>query len=155
MKSKWIDHISKIMSKCHDIFTENFTIIFSNAGKTVNVLEFEFDKFWKTIFWRLHRCNIYIITTIALDFKQLYIFYIFFPIKWIYLSERTPYLTQTFNYSSQKQLHISKSVCVVFHWKQMLKVFVNCKFLQKSTTYKRNHLLYIKSLVFWKIYKLS
>ena len=86
---------------------------FSNAGKTVNVPEFEFDKFWKTIFWRSRKCNIYIVTTSALDFKQLYIFYIFFPIKWIYLSERIPYLAQTFNCSSQKQLHISKSVCVV------------------------------------------
>ena len=33
MKNKRIDHVSKIMSKHHDIFTENFTMIFSNAGK--------------------------------------------------------------------------------------------------------------------------
>ena len=45
MKNKRIDHISKIMSKFHDIFTENFTIFFSNAEKTVNVHDFEFDKF--------------------------------------------------------------------------------------------------------------
>ena len=45
MKNKLIGHISKIMSKSHDIFTVNFTIFFSNAGKTVNVPEFEFDKF--------------------------------------------------------------------------------------------------------------
>ena len=45
MQYKQIHHISKIMLKCHDIFTENFTIYFSNAGKTVNVPEFEFDKF--------------------------------------------------------------------------------------------------------------
>ena len=44
MKTKRIDHISKIMSKRHDIFTENFTILSSNAGKTLNVPEFEFDK---------------------------------------------------------------------------------------------------------------
>ena len=37
MKNKRIDHISKILSKRYDIFTENFTIFFSNAGKTVNV----------------------------------------------------------------------------------------------------------------------
>ena len=69
------------MSKRHDIFTENFTIFFSNAGKTVNVPEFELDKFQKTIFWGSRKCNIYIVTTSALDFKQLYMFYIFFPIK--------------------------------------------------------------------------
>ena len=45
MKNKRIDHISKIMSKRHDIFTEIFTILFPNAGKTVNVPEFKFDKF--------------------------------------------------------------------------------------------------------------
>ena len=45
MKNKRIDHISKIMSKRHYIFTENFTIFFSNAGKTTNFPEFEFDKF--------------------------------------------------------------------------------------------------------------
>ena len=33
------------MLKRHDTFTENFTIFFSNAGKTVNVPELEFDKF--------------------------------------------------------------------------------------------------------------
>ena len=44
MNSKQFDHVSIIMSKRHDIFTENFTIFFSNAGKTVNVPEFEFDK---------------------------------------------------------------------------------------------------------------
>ena len=38
------------MSKRHGIFTEKFTIFFSNAGKTVNVPEFESDKFYKTIF---------------------------------------------------------------------------------------------------------
>ena len=45
MNNKLIDHISKIISKRHGIFTENFTISFSNAGKTGNVREFEFDKF--------------------------------------------------------------------------------------------------------------
>ena len=44
MKNKRIDSIRKIMSKLHDIFTENFTIFSSNTGKTVNVSEFEFDK---------------------------------------------------------------------------------------------------------------
>ena len=45
MKSKQIDPISKFMSKSHGIFNKNFTISFSNPGKTGNVPEFEFDKF--------------------------------------------------------------------------------------------------------------
>ena len=32
------------MSKSHGIFTKNFTIFFSKAGKTENVPEFEFEK---------------------------------------------------------------------------------------------------------------
>ena len=45
MKNKRTDHISKIMSKRQGIFTENFTIFYSNAEKTANVPEFEFNKF--------------------------------------------------------------------------------------------------------------
>ena len=45
MKNKRNDLISKIMSKSHGIFTENFTISFPNAGKVGNVPKFEFDKF--------------------------------------------------------------------------------------------------------------
>ena len=45
MKSKQTDHISEIILKRHCVFTENFTIFFSNAGKTGNVQEFKFDKF--------------------------------------------------------------------------------------------------------------
>ena len=39
-----MDHISNIMSKRYDVFTENVIVIVSNAGKTGNVQEFEFDK---------------------------------------------------------------------------------------------------------------
>ena len=39
MKNKRIDLIR------HDIFTQNYTIFFSNAGKTGKVTEFEFSKF--------------------------------------------------------------------------------------------------------------
>ena len=102
---KQIDHISKIMSKSHGIFTENFTVFwgfFSNGGETRSVLETEFDKFYKKIFLKWYKCNIYIVTTSALNFKNLYIFYIFYPIKRIYLSDRIRYLVQTFNFSSQK-----------------------------------------------------
>ena len=45
MKNKQIDHKSKVMSKRHGIFTKNFKISLSNAGKTINGPEFEFDKF--------------------------------------------------------------------------------------------------------------
>ena len=45
MKNKQIDHISKIMSKRHDIFTKNFIIFFSNAGKAVKAPEPAFYKF--------------------------------------------------------------------------------------------------------------
>ena len=37
MKNKRIDHISKIMSKRHGSFTENFTIFFIKTGKTENM----------------------------------------------------------------------------------------------------------------------
>ena len=45
MKNKRIDHINKIVTKIHNIFAENYTIFFSNVGKTENVLKFEFNKF--------------------------------------------------------------------------------------------------------------
>ena len=52
MRNKRIDHISKIMSKRHGISIENFTISFSNVGKTENVPKFEFNKLQKIISWR-------------------------------------------------------------------------------------------------------
>ena len=61
------------------------------------------------------------------DFKQAYKFCKFYPIKQTCFIARIPYLAYTFNYSGQTQLHISKSVCAVFHWNQTLKVFVNCR----------------------------
>ena len=74
---------------------------------------------------RWYKCNIYIVKTSALDFKQLHIVCKFCPIKRIFLSERIPYLAQIFDCSSQTYLHISKSMYVVFHWKQIIEVFVN------------------------------
>ena len=44
MKNKRNDNMSNIMPKRHSIFTENFTIFFSNAGKIRNVPQIEFDK---------------------------------------------------------------------------------------------------------------
>ena len=49
----------------------------------------------------IYKCNIYIVTTSALYFKQLYMFYKLDPIiKRIYLFEKIPYLPHTFNCSS-------------------------------------------------------
>ena len=45
MRNKSIDLISNIMSKRHGTFTETFTILFLDAGKTGNVPEFKFDIF--------------------------------------------------------------------------------------------------------------
>ena len=62
-------------------------LFFSNAGVTGNLPEFEFDEFWRTIFWKWYKCNICIVTTSALDWKQLTIFYKFCPIKQINVSK--------------------------------------------------------------------
>ena len=43
MQNKQTDLISNIIPKRHGIFTENFTISFSNTGKAGNVPEFKFD----------------------------------------------------------------------------------------------------------------
>ena len=45
MQNKLIDHTSNTISKRHGIFAKNFTISFSNAAKTENVPEFEFERF--------------------------------------------------------------------------------------------------------------
>ena len=45
MKNKSIDLLSNIISRLHGIFHENFTIFFSNAGETGNVVELKFDIF--------------------------------------------------------------------------------------------------------------
>ena len=45
MKYKSIDPRRNIMSKRRGIFTENFTIFFTNAAKIANVSEFKFDIF--------------------------------------------------------------------------------------------------------------
>ena len=87
-----------IMSECHDNFTENFTVLFSNAGKIGNVPGFECDNFSETIFWRQCKCNIYIVAASALDFKQLNIFYKFYLIKRIFSSERITYSAETSKY---------------------------------------------------------
>ena len=68
------------MSKRHVAFTENFTIFSSNAGKTDNMLEFVFERFW-IIFGRLYTCNIYVIATRVSEFTQLYICYKFYSKK--------------------------------------------------------------------------
>ena len=51
-ENKRIDLVRSIISKYHGIFTENFIIFFSNAGKTGNMSQFDFEIFKKTIFER-------------------------------------------------------------------------------------------------------
>ena len=68
------------------IFTKNYTIFFSNEGKTENGNNFRFDKFY--VFLRWYKYNIYIVTTSSLDFIQLYIIYKVYLIKRIFLSKR-------------------------------------------------------------------
>ena len=101
MKNKIIDVISDIVSKRQRNFTENFTVYILNTGKIGKVPEFKFDKFLEDHFLRWYKCNNYIVTTSALDFKQIYINYKFYPIKRIFLSEIIPYLAQIFNCPSQ------------------------------------------------------
>ena len=88
MENRRIDHISKIMSKRHGIFTENL-LLFSNAGKTFRRQSFEDD-----INETLHQPVPWILKN--------FIFYKFYPIKRLYLSEKIPYLAKTFNCSSPK-----------------------------------------------------
>ena len=64
------------MSKRHCIFTENFAIFISNAGKTGHVPKFEFDTSGRTSFE----------DDINVTFHK------FYPMKRSYLSERIPYL---------------------------------------------------------------
>ena len=75
MKKKPVDHISNIMSKRLGNFIENFTIFFSNAGKTGNEPVFEFDKFQKNIFWGRYKCNIYILKTNMPWIFKIFIFF--------------------------------------------------------------------------------
>ena len=76
MKNKPMDHISKFLSKRHGIFTKNFTIFFSNAGKTGNVPDLNLIDSIRPSFG--DDMNV---TTSALDLKQFYIFYELYPIK--------------------------------------------------------------------------
>ena len=58
------------MSKRNDIFTENFYNLFFKCRENWKRAEFEFDKFHKITFWRWYKCNIYIVTTTALDLLE-------------------------------------------------------------------------------------
>lgn len=93
MNNKRDDHVSNIRPKGHGIFTENFVIFFSKAGKLETNQNLNFTFCRKPSF----KDNINVTTTSALDFKQFNIFYKFYLIKQLYLYERIPYLAQTFN----------------------------------------------------------
>ena len=69
LNTRNVDHISKIMSKSRGSTAENFTIFFSNVGKTESLPEFKFERFQMVIFWRLYIVNIYIVIANASDFK--------------------------------------------------------------------------------------
>ena len=98
-------------------------LFFSSAGKAGNVLHL--TNFRRPSFGE--DMNVKLIVKIsALDFKQLYIFYKFYVIKRIYLSERIRYLAQTFNCSIQKHLVLQVFVCCFSKEKKMLKIFINC-----------------------------
>ena len=45
MKNEQLDHISNVMLKRHCNFTKIVQLLFSNARKTENLLEFDFGKF--------------------------------------------------------------------------------------------------------------
>ena len=123
----WIGNVSNILSKRCVIFTKNFAVFFfSNAGITGNLPEFEFDEFWRTIFWKWYKCNICIVTTSALDWKQLTIFYKFYPIKQIYLSERISYLAHTCHCSNQNSYTLLSLCVMYFSGNKYLKGFVKC-----------------------------
>ena len=126
MKNKSINYISNIMSKLHGIFTETFTIFFSNAGKTINIPENKYSKFQKAIFCSLYKCNYYIVTTNASDFKQFHIIYKFYPIKQMF------YL---------KEFHI---------WQKYLSVQVKHKYTLPSL-----HVLYFTGSKWLKFLKMS
>ena len=101
MKNKQIDHIRNIM------FITAFLQSFFHMQEKLktcskNKLKFEFETFYKAIFWRLYTCNLFIMTTSAPDFEQL--FYKFYPIKQTFLSKRIQQnCSLTFNYSNQTQ----------------------------------------------------
>ena len=118
--------ISNIMSTRHGILWKTIQL-FSKREKTGNMTEFKLTNFRRLSFGNdIAKCNIYIIATSVLDFKQLYIFYKFCPKKQIHLSDRTLYLVQIFTCSRQIWFHITKTACV-FRWKLKFKVFVNCR----------------------------
>ena len=68
----------------------------------------------RLFYFHVTKYKIYIVTSSALDFKQLYVFCKLYPIKQTFLSERVPYLAHIFNYSSQIWLHITISKSVNF-----------------------------------------
>ena len=55
--------------------------------------------------------NIFMVTTSALNFKELYIFCKLYPVKRIYVSKRIPYLAQTLTVQA-KNIYTLKSLCV-------------------------------------------
>ena len=101
------------------ILMKTLASFFFKCGKTENMPEFEFERFQSIIFGRLyHTCNIYIVTTVASkklsDLQEFHI--------------RHRHLTIQVKHS-----YISKSVCVLFHWKLFWKSYFNMNLQQGSS----------------------
>ena len=90
------------MSKRHGILWKTIQL-FSKREKTGNMTEFKLTNFRILPFGNdIAKCNIFIIATSVLDFKQLYIFYKFYSKKkQMHLSDRTLYLVQISTCSRQ------------------------------------------------------
>ena len=94
------------MSRC---FYGKVYYLFSNSGKTPNVPEFEFGRFYKIILGRLCTCVIYIITARVSELTQLYFRYKFDSRKIFWI----PYLAWKLDYSGQTELHYQSCLCFV------------------------------------------
>ena len=96
------------------LLQETLTFFFPNAGKTENVPESEFKRFYKTISGRLYTCDNYTVTTRVFEFTQPYICYKFSPIK--KLSELLEFHIWRRDLTIQiKHSYITKCLCVLFH----------------------------------------
>ena len=81
-----------------------YHLFFKMQEKLRIYAQFEIERS-SIIFWILHTCNIYIVTTSASGFKHLYIFCNFYPIKQTFWCRKIPCLMQIFNYFGQTVTH--------------------------------------------------
>ena len=105
--------ISNIMSKRHGILWKTIQL-FLKREKTGNMTEFKLTNFRRLSFGNdIAKCNTYIIATSVLDFKQLYIFYKFYPKnRYIYLTEL--YIWYRYLPAQDKYSYTLPRLCVLF-----------------------------------------